>query len=111
MHYLKKLIWFKLPKIADPNTVGVFTKYLFCIRPRSQHRQVIRNCVYTVDIVHNFFAIFPFGILFPSENCLHYDGEKFVAEIDSRRISARGWGGDGEKKLSPCSAHLRASAV
>jgi len=37
-----------------------------------------------------------------TEVCLDYDG-KFVAEIDSRRISARGWGGDGEKKLSPCS--------
>jgi len=27
--YLKKIEWFKLPKIVDPNTVRVFTKYLF----------------------------------------------------------------------------------
>ena len=51
MHLPEKIEWFKLPKIADPNTVRVFTKYLFCIRPRSQHRQVIRHCVYTVDII------------------------------------------------------------
>jgi len=27
-----------------------------------------------------------------------------MTEIDSRRISGQGWGGDGEKKLSPCSS-------
>jgi len=45
VHLPEKIEWFKLPKMTDPNTVRVFTKYSVCIQPRSQLRLVIKRTI------------------------------------------------------------------